>query len=231
MLARLLAWGFPSEVVYTGVDAQPANIAEARERYDDEPVQANWVTADVFDFIRTHQRSGSPAYDILIAHAFLDLMDLPTSLPRLFTLLVPGGLAYFTLNFDGVTTFEPTIDPALDALIERLYHQSMNERATGGESQTGRRLFHQMKAAGADVLAAGSSDWVVVPGGDGSYPGDEAYFLRHILHFFAESLSGHPQLEGVAFEGWLHTRHQHIEAGELVYIAHQLDYLGRFAGA
>ena len=57
-----------------------------------------------------------------------------------------------------------------------------------GESRTGRRLFHYLRAAGAPALAAGSSDWVVSAGPDGSYPGDEAYFLRSILDTIQNAL-------------------------------------------
>ena len=56
----------------------------------------------------------------VIAHAFLDLLPMPESLPKLFSLT--ENLAWLTVNFDGVTSLEPVIDPELDAKIERLYH-------------------------------------------------------------------------------------------------------------
>ena len=58
-----------------------------------------------------------------------------------------------------------------------------------GSSRTGRRLFGRLKAAGARVVAAGSSDWVVWPGPDG-YPADEAYFLHCIIDTIDRALSG-----------------------------------------
>ena len=42
-------------------------------------------------------------------------------------LLHPGGLLYLTLNFDGVTTLLPVLDAELDARLERIYHQTMDE--------------------------------------------------------------------------------------------------------
>src|SRR5438046_3193087 len=105
---------------------------------------------------------------------------------RLLTRAGPQGLAWLTINFDGVTTLEPTIDATLDAHIERLYHSTMDTRPTGGDSQSGRHLFGHLRGGGAEILAAGPSDWVVFAR-DGRYPADEAYFLHFILHFFEDS--------------------------------------------
>jgi hypothetical protein len=176
--------------------------------------------ADVFDFI---QKNKEPA-DLLIAHAFLDLLPMPESMPRLLALT--KHLAWLTINFDGVTSLEPTIDPALDEQIERLYHATMDSRATGGDSRAGRHLFGHLQKAGADVLAAGASDWVVHAVG-GKYIADEEYFLHFILHFFEESLTGHAELDAAAFADWIQKRRAQIERGELVYIAHQMDFLAK----
>ena len=248
MLARLLGRGLFTQVDYVAVDEQAGNIAAALDwlpgwavanGWDAQPgpgpaslrlsapgtgvVDLELVQADVFDFIH----SAPLKADLLIAHAFLDLLPLPEALPQLFSLLEPGGLAWLTLNFDGVTTFEPsTNDPALDATIERLYHQSMDTRPSGGDSRTGRHLFGHLRVRGAQVLAAGASDWVVYPQ-DGRYPGDEAYFLGFILHFFESALSGHPGLDPAALAGWLAARRAQLQRAELVYIAHQMDFLVR----
>jgi hypothetical protein len=47
------------------------------------------------------------------------------------------------------------------------------------------------------------------------------------LHFFEESLTGHVELEASALASWLKERRAQIERGELVYIAHQMDFLAR----
>ena len=192
-----------------------------------QEVRVTFEAADLFDFL--DREPGKSAWDLLVAHAVLDLIDLPTALPRLLSRLAPGGLFYFSLNFDGVTAFEPPIDPDLDALIEALYHHTMDTRRCrgrpSGSSRTGRRLFGSLKAAGARVVAAGSSDWVVFPGPDG-YPGDEAYFLHWIIDTIDRALNGHPELDRGRFQAWIAQRHRQIEAAELTYIAHQLDVLG-----
>jgi hypothetical protein len=72
----------------------------------------------------------------------------------------------------------------------------------------------------------GASDWVV-HALNGKYPDEEAYFLNFILHFFEESLTGHAELDAGAFANWLKERRAQIERGELVYIAHQMDFLAK----
>ena len=221
---------FGEDVSYTAIDAQTANINEARQRLRTAPesftIQLEAI--DLFDF--TAREQGKRRWDLLIAHAFLDLVDLAQTLPILFSLLKPGGHFYFTLNFDGGTIFQPLIDPDIDPNIISLYHRTMDERIidgrSSGDSHTGRQLFNKVQLAGGEILAAGSSDWVVFAGKDG-YPADETYFLHFIIHTMQQALEGHPQLDRSLFAAWIAQRHAQIEAGTLVYIAHQLDFLGR----
>ncbi len=210
---------------YTAVDADPANVAAAIERHSSRvsPVDVTWVAADVYDFARRER--GRRVWDLLIAHAFLDLVDVPRLLPELFALLRPGGLFYFTINFDGLTIVEPPVDPGFDEQVIALYHQTMDERGAG-DSRSGRRLLWQLPAAGAEIMAAGASDWVVVPA-RGRYAANEADFLRAILGFFEHSLSGRPELDPARLAGWLARRREQIDAGELIYVAHQIDVCGR----
>ncbi len=232
MAERVQEWGLLKEGAYTAVDVDPANIAQAQQRLASSHLQLEWEAIDVFDFIAREQ--GQRRWDLLIAHAFLDLVDVPAALPQLFSLLRPRGLFYFTLNFDGATILQPTIDPDFDNLVETLYHQTMDARITNGrssgDSQTGRHLFHQLQKAGAEILAAGSSDWVVF-GRNGRYPDDEAYFLHFIIHTMQRALNAHPQLNQERFTAWIAERHAQIEAGELVYIAHQLDFFGEISAS
>ena len=126
---------------------------------------------------------------------------------------------------------QPIIEPTLDELIERLYHQTMDSRIIAGQpsgdSHAGRHLFTHLQNSGATILAAGASDWVVFPTAQG-YPADEAYFLHFIIDTIAGSLSGHPDLDLTRFREWITARHAQVECGELIYIAHQLDFVGRW---
>lgn len=254
MVERAWEWGLlTGEVAYTLLDADAACIAAVPERLTAwakgrgieaerlgerrlqlrggaRRVTLDFVAADALEFA---QRDHAELWDMLIAHAFLDLIDVPAALPHLLALLRPGGLFYFTLNFDGVTIFEPALDPALDAQIERLYHETMDRRIvnglSSGDSRTGRHLFTHLLRAGATILAAGSSDWVVFPGPAG-YPANEASFLHAILQTVENALHGYPELDAAQFAAWIAARQEQVERAELTYIAHQIDVLGTVPG-
>jgi SAM-dependent methyltransferase len=175
---------------------------------------------------------GVPA-DVLIANAVLDLVDVPAVLPGLLRLLVPRGVYWFTINYDGESIFEP--GHPHDDQVMRAYHRDMDERVRygrpAGDSRTGRRLFHQLRAAGAPALAAGPSDWVVSAGPDGTYPGDEAYFTASILSTIQNALRDREdRVKQADLADWLAVRRRQLAAGELVYLAHQLDFVGRSPG-
>lgn len=243
MLERAVDWGLLTNADYTILDCQADYLAAARERLPQwasrRGFQVNRLSADhllfarlghrltvklivgdVFDFITAE--SGRHHWDLVVAHAFLDLVDLPSLLPGLMSRLKPGGLYYFSLNFDGQTILLPAIDPGLDEAIISRYHQQMDEQQPTSGSQTGRRLFEQLSAAGAEVLAAGSSDWVVHPGPAG-YPATEAFFLHCIIDTLEASLRDQLTAD---WQSWFRQRHQQIDREELVYIAHQLDFVG-----
>lgn len=229
MLHRLAARGLPAAGgCYTAIDAEPANVAAGVAQHSDRslPMTVEWAAADVYDFAQRER--GRRAWDLLVAHAFLDLVDAPRLLPELFALLRPGGLFYFTINFDGLTILEPPVDPGFDEQVIALYHQTMDERPAG-DSRSGRHLLWQLPAAGAEILAAGASDWVVVPS-RGGYPAEEAEFLWAILGFFEASLSGRPELDPARLAAWLARRRAQIAAGELIFVAHQIDVCGRVGG-
>ncbi len=260
MLTRLLRWRIlPAQVEYTLLDSMPENIAYAQTWLPQWAAEHGWQTtpnpdgsltlqnptqsltchflhADLFDYIQQNP----PQAHLLISHAVLDLLPMPASLQKIMRLLQPGGLAWLTINFDGVTTFQPEISltdlqlpqaeirmpAALDSHLETLYHQSMHTRPGGGDSQSGRHLFAHIAQSGAEILAAGASDWVVYPQKQG-YPAEEAYFLHCILHFFEESLHQHPELDPRLLRAWLQKRRDQIEQNQLIYIAHQTDFLAR----
>lgn len=249
MIERAWDWGLLDYAAYTALDADMENMVTAWQRLDswarqqpdiqrvyagdDLAIEGNerlleirFLAADLFEYLE----AASGMYDLLIANAFLDLVDIPSTLPLILRLLRPGGLFYFTINFDGMTLFEPQIDPYFDSLVQELYHSTMDKRVTAGkpsgDSRAGRHLFGLLKASGAEIMQAGASDWVVFSGKEG-YPQDEAYFLHFILHTVHQSLAGRPELMGDRFDDWIARRHRQVQDGELVYIAHQVDFLGR----
>lgn len=191
-----------------------------RVRSPEHDLHVRFVQSDIGEFLATSPEAGG--YDLVIAHAVLDLLDVPALLPLIWRVLVPGGLAWFTINFDGETILLPSRE--LDEQVLELYHLSMDRRT--GDSRTGRHLLQHVPASGASILNAGGSDWVVWPT-RGAYPGDEAYFLHHIVHTIDGELRDHPRLDQERFRQWVATRHDQVDAGELCYIAHQLDVLAR----
>jgi len=251
MVERGIEWGLLQQVEYTALDSEPENFTETKKRLNywceknnfklqnghgdtltilgkDKWISVHLVTVDLLDFIR--HIDGKRNWDLIIAHAFLDLVDLPARLPEILNLLKPGGLFYFAINFDGLTHFEPVIDDGLDQLIMVMYHKTMeNHMIDGrsfGDSQCGRHLFSHLNAAGAIILAAGASDWVVFPH-SGGYPADEAYFLHFIIHTIEQALIDYQFIDNEMFSNWIAERHLQVDRQELVYIAHQLDFIGR----
>jgi SAM-dependent methyltransferase len=248
MVARLIDWGVVGRGEYVLLDADRQLLDSSRRWLRDWATARGLPSELLPDGLRVgdlrvrlvHAELGSylnaaegAAADVLIANAVLDLVDVPAILPGLLRLLVPGGVYWFTINYDGETIFEPS-HPYDDQVLQA-YHRDMDERIRygrpAGESRTGRRLFHYLRAAGAPALAAGSSDWVVLAGPDGNYPADEADFVRSILDTIQNALRNHQdELEPANLADWLAVRSRQLAAGELVYVAHQLDFAGRSPG-
>lgn len=249
MVERLWDWGLVPSATYTAIDQEPGLIDEAWGRLQEfagcrglaisEQEGSIRLTGEGKDWLvrfkaRDYQsfcqdQADKPGGDLLLAHAFLDLVDLGEGLPRLLSLLRPGGWYYFTLIFDGGTIWQPPVDQEFEDQVVKLYHQSMDARGGGGagHSQTGRRVLSALGGLAAEILAAGSSDWVVWPTAEGTYPDEEAYFLQYLLEIVRLAVSSHPDLDKEKFQAWLTRRRAQIEAGELIYLAHQLDVCGR----
>lgn len=221
MTKRIIDSSKISTLMYTAIDDQPENIEFLQKR------SAGWLEKrpfiNLFAEVNTvekfvAEKKGEHYFDAILAHAFLDLTDLDDFLPQLLELLPDGGIGYFTINFDGDTIFQPP-HPA-DELIVNAYHGSMRD------PHSGRRLLQKLIELGVEILAAGSSDWVVYPSNK-KYPVDEGYFLHHILSFFEESLSSRDDVDRELLNDWLKARHAQVESGDLIYIAHQLDIVFR----
>lgn len=251
MVMRAVEWGLLAHAEYTAMDGDAGGIAAARRLLPawarargwsstteadgalllagaDSSVRVRLIEGDLRSFA-----AKTAGWDLVIANAVLDLVDVPSTLPQVWGWLRPGGWFWFTINFDGETILLPEVDPALDAEITTLYHRSMDERVIdghrSGDSHTGRNLFAHLRASGARVLAAGASDWVV-HAVEGRYPADEDIFLRHIIDTMHQELSAHPALDADRFRDWIDARRRQIDRGEMVYIAHQLDFFGRSPG-
>jgi SAM-dependent methyltransferase len=170
--------------------------------------------------------------DVLIGCAVLDVLDVPRLLPGMLNLLKPGGLYWFPITYDGEMGFLPE-HPA-DAAVIAAYHADMDRRerhgGPGGERFAGRHLIGQLRSAGAAVRAAGSADWVVLPGPGGRYQESESDFVATILDTMESALvpaGGAPAVDRHTIARWLSDRRARLARGDLIYLAHNLDVAGR----
>ena len=145
MVARLLDWGVVGTGEYVLLDAD-RELLECSRRWlrdwaDGRGVRSDLlpdglqvgdlrvrlVHAELGDYLAA--AAGEPA-DVLIANAVLDLVDVPAVLPGLLRLLVPGGVYWFTINYDGESIFAP--GHRHDDQVMRAYHRDMDERIRYG---------------------------------------------------------------------------------------------------
>lgn len=217
-------------------------------------LRVRFVPAELGAYLRGGPQS---QVDLLVGNAVLDLVDLPVVLPAVLRLIAPGGSYWFTINYDGDTIFAPDHphDTAIMAAYHRDMDTRLRHGRPSGDSRTGRHLFPLLATAGAPALFAGASDWVVYPDSSGRYPHDEQYFLGCILDTVQGALrsrhrpgdragrgndgghgndggggnddGGGPPVSPTVLADWLATRRAQLAAGELVYLAHQLDFVGR----
>lgn len=242
MLRRVITWpALPSQVRYTAVDEARdlLSIAETKTKHharnhgyavtSTEPltlhrgsqtITAQFIPTDAFEYLAATDQEWSA----VVAHAFLDLVDVSAAITTIRRGLASPGTVYFPITFDGVTVFRPTIDPDLDQRITTRYHQHMDD--TGGTSTAGRDTIESLQQP-ATSIELGGSDWVVTPDGPG-YPDDEQYFLHHIIQSVETALTDDDTISPRAVENWCEQRHRQIEQGTLVYLTHQLDIFAAF---
>ncbi len=262
MLPRLCDWNALSgDVVYVGVDTRDAAIAAAADKLtersfecigerrfrletDERTLTVELHVADAFswasalaagtvDCVIDELAGDDPTFDLLIAMAFLDVVEFDRAAEALFPLVAGSGLGYFPITFDGETIFEPVSDAERNAAVLDAYHAAMDAPDRPGGSNTGRRLFSALPAANAERLAAGGSDWVVAPDDD-AYPADERAFCRYIVDTIERAVlteTPAPARAGLSDSdvvAWADDRRAQLDRGTLVYCAHGFDHLVRF---
>jgi hypothetical protein len=242
MLTRFLEWDvLPSgDVDYTAVDIRSENIATmeryVREWADDRPVSVTDTPTDTLSLDgpdrsveldptvgeATEYAVSTAEYDLVVGVALLDVLDV-SDVRSLLTPLTDGGVFYFPITFDGATRFLPA-HPA-DRTVERTYHDHMDTKP-GGCSRAGDEVFARLQRSDGVTVDAAGSDWVVAPD-DGTYPADEAFFLRYILDTVEDAVGEITDDEFEPLEQWLRCRRNQLDDRELLYLTHQLDVLGR----
>jgi hypothetical protein len=252
MLPRLVDWGLLRRATYVLFEMDAGLLDEARRMLSawagrqGHDLRADGATLRISGaglelrvefycmtlehYLAAHADFGE--VDVLVVSAFLDLVDLSVVTERLVAGSRAPRLFWLSINFDGETVFEPSHPD--DGVLLGAYHRSMDERKRdgqpAGDSRTGRHLFTHLRRANATVLAAGASDWVVLPAANG-YPADEEYFLHHLLHTIDSELSQHADVDRDVLANWVELRHAQAERAELACVVHQLDFVGRPASS
>ncbi len=233
MVERLAKWGVPGLWDYTGIEPDPSLVAMARHRAAPEGWRVSYQESTL--------ESATGTYDAILAHAVLDILPAEESLRVIRDLLTPGGILYATITFDGLTAFEPVMDHDIERSVIAAYHLAMDSRHITGQgnggAKAGRRLIGALPSFGFDLVAAGSSDWVIAPRGGGYVP-EELVVVRWLLQTMKRAvtevlsdsrLESERQKRAIdlssrALEKWIARRLRQLSTGELVAIAHQLDF-------
>jgi hypothetical protein len=171
-------------------------------------------------------------YNVITAHAFLDLAPLPETLRRFADWLQPGGYLYASTNYDGDTVLLRVYDDAdFEARLLEHYNQTMERRrvdgqATGG-AYCGRRLHGLLPEYGFDILAHGGSDWNVAPV-QGEYRDGDSVCLTALL----EMIYGEGQRSGLfcqdELDRWYEDRLRSLSEQKLTLSIRQLDLLAQY---
>jgi len=230
-LRRLLNSELTTPLSLTALDRDPGLLDIARQQ------AAGWLQDKRLTAIRfavddvKHHRPDR-RYNVITAHAFLDLAPLPEALRLFAAWLQPGGYLYASTNYDGDTAPLPVYDDAdFEARLLEHYNQTMEQRrvdgqATGG-AYCGRRLHELLPEYGFDILAHGSSDWNIAPV-LGEYRDCDSVCLEALL----EMIYGEGQRSGlfcqVELDRWHEDRLRLLQRRRLVLTIRQLDLLARY---
>lgn len=243
MLARMVEWKLlQGKVKYIATDNDIGQIPGAQHYLSSwakkKQHQLIWLTErqgelktgeaeitillDVMGAEDENRLHSLPTFDLLVAHAILDLIDFTTTLLKLFSRLHDEGLAYLTCNFDGKTEFLP--EHHHDFEIIEMYHNSMEARKPGA-TRSGRNLISFFQQHGIEILAAGASDWLIPPAKKG-YRFEEKFFLKAILAMIEKEYST-AKSQDTTIKEWVKLRNEQIEEAKLCLFASHLDFLVR----
>lgn len=238
MIERLLDAGLLSHCEYTAVELEPGFRDAAMQRLqfwadkhdyqfsslkhtlwslvrENKLLSLHWVHGDA---LQTKQQFGPGTFDLIIGHAVIDLLPVPTAMPDLMSLMSTRGAYYFSLNYAGETLFLPPL--TTDQKIFQAYNNDMDKRFPGLDwrpSHTGQLLGSWLTAQGHPVIAAGASDWELQSNPDQP----DNLFIANILDTIETALAGMPGLTE-----WLTTRRHQLRAGMLSFRASNQDYFG-----
>lgn len=188
-------------------------------------VSIRFSCSSLFEF----EPSELARFDLITAHALMDVVPIEAALTRFRGWLEPRGMLYMTLTYDGATALFPAYgDESFENDLLREYDASMERRRVQGEvtggAHAGRRLLSALSPTGFDTIAYGSSDWNVTPL-EGRYRDRDGDVLRAMLAFMRSEGEREPAIDPASLAQWYAQRGAQIERSELGMIVHQLDML------
>ena len=245
MFDRTLDWALAPHMQYTLIEANRAYLAEFESRlkrlpyistgsetlfHGKAPSGVTFVLeilcADIYAVIDDPNMFNR--WDVVMAHAVMDLVNIPETLHGFQRLLRPGGLLYLTLNYDGFSCFLPQWEPEFEEMLVARYHRSMDNRIiegrSSGSSQSGRQIILHLLSAKLPLIAVGNSDWIVFPQ-HGGYTRGEVFFLETIVYTIKRQLQQDSAVDQHKLAQWAKHRITQIAAGELIFMARNLDIL------
>ena len=247
-LARMLRWRPLGSWRLTALDRDPGLIelaceaaekalaasghepkkAVAAVRSRDSGIEIRFAACDLASY-RPQSR-----YDLVTAHAFLDLVPLAPALAAFGRWLRAGGLLYATINCDGAPELAPCYrDEGFESALLACYAASMEARrvdglATGG-AYCGRRLGTLLVLHGFSVVEAGRSDWHIDPT-DGGYRDSDGACLETLLNLIWKEGCSSGQFDAAALRCWREERRRMLHACELAMRVPNTDVLARYTG-
>jgi hypothetical protein len=245
MFDRTLDWALAPHMQYTLVEANRAYLTECESRLKRLPYISTGsknlycgqapsgvsfvleiLCANIYAVIDDPTMFGQ--WDVVMAHAVMDLVNIPETLHGFQRLLRLGGLLYLTLNYDGLSCFLPQWETEFEAMLVSRYHLSMDNRIIegrrSGSSRSGRQLILNLLSAKLPLIAVGNSDWIVLPQ-RGGYTRGEAFFLETIVQTIQRQLQQDSAVDQHKLAQWAKHRIAQIAAGELIFMARNLDIL------
>jgi SAM-dependent methyltransferase len=244
MIRRLLNADLHRAVEITALDRDGTLLEIASSKIFEELVRLKYEVQRRRDFIEARKADrkirvdfrccrlldfepGTACYDLVTAHAFMDIVPIGPAVSHFASWLAAGGVFYATLNYDGDTALLPLYgdsafeDAALTGYDASMEKRRVDARATGG-ARSGRRLHNALREGDFDVLAYGSSDWDITPRA-GIYRDRDADVLHALLATIRTESERNPTIDSEKLARWYASRSAQIETGELGMIVHQLD--------
>jgi SAM-dependent methyltransferase len=244
---RLLLSGLTTPLSLTALDRDRGLLDIARQdaedrlralglepRVEDGAIQTRSERLAAMHFASCQLNEHRPGrlYNVITAHAFLDLSPLPQSLRQFAAWLQPGGYLYASINYDGDTALAPSYQGSnFEATLLGHYNKSMelrrvDDQATGG-AYCGRRLQALLPEHAFDIVACGRSDWNIRPF-EGEYRDSDAICLKALLDFIGSEGRRSKLFEADQIDRWRDDRLRSLQQRRLGMRISHLDLLARY---